>query len=799
MFHQINVLFILIFLFIFKSAISEKVPEKNHNINQYFAIESHLSADDLLKLHSNWKFEHNVRGLENHYVFSKKYNTLSSPIQKREDLSSLEGVSSFHDLPPITLQKRQPIPVPPIDSSLLPLQEAANKLGIKDPLFSKQWHLINPSFPGNDVNVSGVWFSGITGKGVVAAIVDDGLDHNSEDLKDNFCEEGSWDFNENKKLPTPKLIDDYHGTRCAGEIAAVKNEYCGLGVAYGAKVAGIRILSGQITAEDEAASLMYGLDINDIFSCSWGPPDDGKHLQGPSDLVKKAMIKGTQEGRNEKGSIYVFASGNGGHYGDNCNYDGYTNSIYSITIGAIDHKGLHPPYSESCSAVLAVTYSSGSGEYIHSTDIKSQCSDRHGGTSAAAPLAAGIYALVLEANPELTWRDVQYLSILSSVEVPNPDAEWRNGALNKRYSHRYGYGKIDSFAIVELAKTWKNVKPQSWYYHKTARPELTSNSIDKVLEHEITITKKDLTNANLKRVEHITVTVDIEATRRGAVVIDLISPSGMISNLGVQRSLDVSSDGFINWTFMSVAHWGEEGVGKWKLRVRTVKEENEIKFHNWRLKIFGESINPEKATKFVFGNDKELEELRTSSTTSIIQSSTTVSSTSTPSKDVLPSSSITSSLLSTSSSTIASISHTTSSTLIPSETNDAIDSDLEADLNTPNKLDSPKDFMHYFLSIFSFGCVLLALYYFFFLNSKRRIRRSRAETYEFDIIDSDSDFDETSESINGGDDFVIDDTFDFDLSDEDAVPLTTNVQGIDEQLSESNDITKLSPHSSNNK
>ena len=77
---------------------------------------------------------------------------------------------------------------------------------------------------------------------------------------------------------------------------------------------------------------------------------------------------------------------------DSCNFDGYTNSIYSITVGAIDYKGLHPTYAEACSAVMVVTYSSGSGEHIHTTDIKGKCSALHGGTSAAATFS-GRYLL----------------------------------------------------------------------------------------------------------------------------------------------------------------------------------------------------------------------------------------------------------------------------------------------------------------------------------------------------------------------------------------------------------------------
>ncbi len=71
----------------------------------------------------------------------------------------------------------------------------------------------------------------------------------------------------------------------------------------------------------------------------------------PGYLVRKAVVNGINEGREGKGSIFVFASGNGGDFQDQCNFDGYTNSIYSVTVSAVDYKGLHPSYSEECTAI----------------------------------------------------------------------------------------------------------------------------------------------------------------------------------------------------------------------------------------------------------------------------------------------------------------------------------------------------------------------------------------------------------------------------------------------------------------
>lgn len=87
-------------------------------------------------------------------------------------------------------------------------------------------------------------------------------------------------------------------------------------------------------------------------------------MEGPGYLIKKAIVNGIQNGRGGKGSVFVFASGNGGRNGDQCNFDGYTNSIFSVTVAALDYRGLHPDYSEACAANMVVAYSSGSGNHI---------------------------------------------------------------------------------------------------------------------------------------------------------------------------------------------------------------------------------------------------------------------------------------------------------------------------------------------------------------------------------------------------------------------------------------------------
>lgn len=276
------------------------------------------------------------------------------------------------------LVSRSAIPAPPFPPPGERRPTMADTLNIHDPGFYRQWHLHNAAEPGKDINVTGVWAQNITGKGVIVTIIDDGLDYDSADLKGNFYAEGSYDFNDHQALPQPKLADDLHGTRCAGEIAAMRNDVCGVGVAYDAKVAGVRILSGALTDADEALALNYGYQESSIYSCSWGPPDDGSAVDAPNGIVRRAMLTGIEKGRGGKGTLFVFASGNGGALEDNCNFDGYTNSVYTITIGAVDRHGQHPFYAEVCSGQLAVSYSSGSGGYIVSGVALGKGGDRRG-------------------------------------------------------------------------------------------------------------------------------------------------------------------------------------------------------------------------------------------------------------------------------------------------------------------------------------------------------------------------------------------------------------------------------------
>ncbi|CDQ77198.1 unnamed protein product [Oncorhynchus mykiss] len=222
------------------------------------------------------------------------------------------------------------------------------------------------------------------------------------------------------------------------------------------------MLDGEVTDVVEAQSLSLNPQHIHIYSASWGPEDDGKTVDGPAKLAKEAFLRGVTEGRGGLGSIFVWASGNGGREKDSCNCDGYTNSIYTLSISSSTQNGNVPWYSEACSSTLATTYSSGNlnEKQIVTTDLRQKCTDTHTGTSASAPLAAGIIALALEANKNLTWRDMQHLVVRTSHPAHLLTNDWNTNGVGRKVSHSYGYGLLDASAIVALAENWTNVGPQ---------------------------------------------------------------------------------------------------------------------------------------------------------------------------------------------------------------------------------------------------------------------------------------------------------------------------------------------------
>ncbi|NWT75966.1 PCSK4 convertase, partial [Prunella himalayana] len=417
-----------------------------------------------------------------------------------------------------------------------------------DPWFPKQWYMNNDVHP--DLNILTAWSRGYTGQGVV--------------LTDPLA---SYDFNSNDPDPQPRYGDgdkNWHGTRCAGEVAAVANNgICGAGVAYNAKIGGVRMLDGSIMDVVEAQALSLQPQYIHIYSASWGPEDDGRTVDGPGVLAAAAFHKGVVQGRGGLGSIFIWASGNGGTNYDNCNCDGYTNSIYTVSVGSVLGDGHRPRYSESCPAILTTTYSSRTTSKVQivTTDLHHRCTDKHTGTSASAPLAAGMVALALEANPALSWRDLQHLIIRASRPAHLQAEDWAENGVGRRVSHYYGYGLLDAALLVQAATTWTGTRPQE-------KCSVQALQGPRDIGARLTIsTDASSCSKSIRSLEHVQVQLSLSYSRRGDLVVALRSPMGTTSTLVTVRPYDTSQDGYKDWTFMSTHFWDENPKGIWILQL----------------------------------------------------------------------------------------------------------------------------------------------------------------------------------------------------------------------------------------
>ncbi|KAM8795476.1 proprotein convertase subtilisin/kexin type 7, partial [Eudromia elegans] len=484
------------------------------------------------------------------------------------------------------------------------LRRSKRSVRFNDPKFPLQWHLHNRRSPGKDINVTGVWERNVTGRGVTVVVVDDGVEHTVKDIQPNYCPEGSYDLNSNDPDPMPHPDEEngnHHGTRCAGEIAAVpNNSFCTVGVAYGSRIAGIRVLDGPLTDSMEAIAFNKHYQINDIYSCSWGPDDDGKTVDGPHQLGKAALQHGVIAGRRGFGSIFVVASGNGGQHSDNCNYDGYANSIYTVTIGAVDETGSMPFYAEECASMLAVTFSGGDKmmRSIVTTDWDLQkgtgCTEGHTGTSAAAPLAAGMIALMLQVRPCLTWRDVQHIIVFTATKYEDRHAKWDVNQAGFSHSHQHGFGLLNAWRLVNAAKIWESVPYLASYVSPVLQEGRSIPLLPRELQVAWNVSTADLQLSGMRTLEHVAVTVTITHPRRGNLELRLFCPSGMMSLIGTTRSMDSDPSGFADWTFSTVRCWGEEAQGTYRLVVRDTGDESlgTGTLRRWQLTLYGSSWSP---------------------------------------------------------------------------------------------------------------------------------------------------------------------------------------------------------------
>ncbi|KAM8872819.1 proprotein convertase subtilisin/kexin type 5 [Synchiropus picturatus] len=461
-----------------------------------------------------------------------------------------------------------------------------------DPLRNTSWYI-------SHMNISGAWRRGYTGSGVVVSVLGDGIEREHPDLKPNYDVRASSDVKGQERSPSrkdSKATKDLRTEQCAGVItAAAKSSHsCSIGVSFQARIGGVNTLR-ELTDATEAASLSFRPQYIDIFLADWGPADDGATVDGPGPLARLALMNSIMTGRQGKGSIFVWGSGSGGQNGDHCSCDGYSSSIYTISVSSSTWRGGPPEYLERCASTLATAVET---EEVLTLGQNQTCSRAKCGPSQSPAVVAGVIALALEANPLLTWRDIQHIIVRASTPRHLLASDWHINGAGHKVSHVYGFGLLDAEMMVREAEQWKNVPQQHVCVQenpiRTSRTIHPGTALTSAIETTGCSTESQ---QHVVYVEHVIVRVSIVCSRRGDLSLTLTSPSGTVSELLANRPHDNSTEGFHHWEFMTTHCWGEQAAGEWTLKIldgpshRRRKSDRGL-LKEWSLVIYGTAEKP---------------------------------------------------------------------------------------------------------------------------------------------------------------------------------------------------------------
>jgi subtilisin family serine protease len=329
-----------------------------------------------------------------------------------------------------------------------------------DPLFDISWHLRNrnqlsniPMQRGADINVLDAW-DYTKGKGIVVAVYDEGIDINHEDLRENII--GFENFNDpDTTFPSPASQSGiWHGTSCAGLVAALENDFGSVGVAPQSKILAVRYADSSISDDIRAYQWMsdHGADI---ITNSWGSYEN---MDAYNEIFKDLSMNG----RNGKGTIIIFAAGNDNYNLDNPAYNDESESEYVLSIAASTEIDEIATYSNHGSSIDFAAPGSAYGTIV-TTDATGRSgtnSDNYttnfSGTSAAAPIVAGAVALMLSENPKLTREDVIEILKYTARKIGK-----YNYDINGRNDYA-GYGRIDAGRAVEIAHRYGTTNLKSY-------------------------------------------------------------------------------------------------------------------------------------------------------------------------------------------------------------------------------------------------------------------------------------------------------------------------------------------------
>ena len=528
-----------------------------------------------------------------------------------------------------------------------------------DPLYQHQWHLNNTgqtNFATNtgtaaeDINVDSVIADGLTGSGVIVAVVDTGLEIAHEDLSANIVSSGSWDFVSSDIDPTNSTTTGDHGTSVSGLIASKGwNALGGRGVAPSASLKGFNFLESQSTTNNinslGATNASFTSSDVYIFNQSYGSSANSDFTVNAT--VENQYLDSVTNLRNGKGALFVKSAGNGfnsfgsaycsfavnrGLSCQNASMDPNNTLPYNIVVGALTATGVKSSYSTAGSAILVsapggqygttnpammTTDQSGCAQgYVrtgnsssndfndagnHAENLECKYTATFNGTSSAAPVLSGAIALILEANSNLTWRDVKHILVttadqvdasISSTDITinnttyTAEPAWLTNGASHKFHNYYGFGRVNVANAVSAAKAYTSGSLGT--FATTAwETNATSTSIP---NEDINGASTVITTANTKTIEAVQIRVNVTHKNTGELAIELTSPDGTKSVLLTAYNGFVNNDAnLLNMILLSNAFYGENTLGNWTIKVIDADSLGGIggTLSDWSIRFFG--------------------------------------------------------------------------------------------------------------------------------------------------------------------------------------------------------------------
>lgn len=398
-----------------------------------------------------------------------------------------------------------------------------------DSLYQEQWHLKNRGntlglTTGADVKAEEAWDITTGSRNVIVCVIDDGFDLGHPDLNAPGKIVAPRDFGQNDLAPDPVADTDNHGTACAGVAVAEENGVGVVGLAPGCAFMPVRM--GQWLS-DQAVTDMFQHAIDrqaDVISCSWS----ASVWNFPLSTKMTAIIHqaATQGRRNQKGCVILFAAGNEnrplkGIKDGQISHQGFALHPDVIAVAASNSQDKRSSYSNFGPELAFCAPSSGSpGRRIVTTDRRGSqgyasedYTREFGGTSSATPLAAGLAALILSVNPELSSAEVKQIMRDTADKIDAPNGQYVNG-----HSPLYGHGRINAFKAVQLAmgSNQETRLPETLYLeHRVNEPIPDFAETDDSITFPLDVTIKELE-----------VNLDIKHPWRGDLRVALFAPGG---------------------------------------------------------------------------------------------------------------------------------------------------------------------------------------------------------------------------------------------------------------------------------